>query len=579
MLVLQNNYFKLMCRKNIKLLIIALLLVLQIYGQQENLKQCFILPLTNPPVVSGNFGEPRNRHFHTGVDFSTYSEGHDVVAIADGFVSRINISPWGYGNAIYIDHPNGYTSVYAHLSKYNPEIQKFVNKIQYERSSFSIDTLLPSDLFKVKKGEVIAYTGNTGQSEGPHLHFEIRETSTEMPINPITTIYSFKDTRSPELSYLVLYPLNENSFINGSNQKQKFKLKKEKDAYYITEKELPQVVGMIGVGIAYVDRMDGTTNRYGAESVKLFEDDQLIYHSSIQKLDFSKQRAKNSMFDYQYYLEESMHVQKLFIEKGNDLSVYEYSVNNGVLYISPENKKEIKIFVQDYNSNISQLVFKLEGDKKEYPEVSNEGKLFLNADDDMVWIDEEFRLEFDSASLFHDYYLNIEKKTKSKYSYVYKIGEDFIMLKKDFRVQFFLNEDLLKIKDKLFICRINDGKFRYIESKVNQNFISAESSYFGEFYLWIDTTAPKITPVNISEGRDLSKASQISVEIEDDFSGIRNYNMYINDIWVLGQYDPRKKILTYYFDDKFPYSDEYIFKVVVEDNLNNISTYKAQFQY
>ncbi|MDD3741139.1 MAG: M23 family metallopeptidase, partial [Bacteroidales bacterium] len=476
-------------------LFIVLLLVLRVSGQEINLKNYFISPLNISPVLSGNFGEPRNRHFHTGVDFSTYSEGKDVLAIADGYVSRINISPWGYGNAIYIDHPNGYTSVYAHLSKYNPEIQKFVNKIQYERFSFSIDTLLPPDLFEVKQGDIIAYTGNTGQSEGPHLHFEIRETITEMPINPITTIYSFKDTRSPELSYLVLYPLNENSFINGSNQKQKFKLKKEKDAYYITEKELPQVVGMIGVGLAYVDRMDGTTNRYGAESVKLFEDDQLIYHSSIQKLDFSKQRAKNSMFDYQYYLDESMHVQKLFIEKGNDLSVYEYSVNEGIIYVSSGINKEIKITVNDYNSNTSQLVFKLKGDRNEYPEVSNEGKIFLSADDDMVWIDEEFRLEFDSASLFHDYYLNIEKIKKSKYSNLYKIGEDFIMLKRDFRVQFYLNEDLLKIKDKLFICRIHDGKYRYIESKVNQNFISAESSYFGEFYLWIDTTAPKITPV------------------------------------------------------------------------------------
>jgi hypothetical protein len=560
-------------------LFIVLLLVSRVSGQEISLKNYFILPLNISPVLSGNFGEPRNRHFHTGVDFSTYSEGKDVLAIADGYVSRINISPWGYGNAIYIDHPNGYTSVYAHLSKYNPEIQKFVRKIQYERSSFSIDTTLPPEMFKYKKGDIIAYTGNTGQSEGPHLHFEIRETLSEMPINPITTIYSFNDSRPPEFTFLVLYPLNNNSFIGEKNEKQIFTLKKDKDGIYICEKELPQVVGMIGVGLAYVDRMDGTSNRYGAESVKLFDGDQLIFHSVIQKLDFSKQRAKNSMFDYQYYLDESTHVQKLFIEKGNDLPVYEYSVNDGVFYISKGVNKKMKIIVKDYNSNTSQLVFNLTGDSNEYQEVVNTGGRLLKTEESLVWIDGGFRIEFDSASLFSDYYLKVGKKSKSKYSDRFIIGEDFIMLKKDFRIMFFLDEELMKFRDKLFICRVHNGNFRYLNSVIEQNFIKAESSYFGEFYLWIDTTAPKITPVNISEGKDLSKASQISVKIEDDLSGIKNYNMYINDKWVLGQYDPRKKTLAYYFDDKFPYSEKYIFKVVVEDNLNNSSEYQSQFKY
>lgn len=561
-----------------KCLIIGLLLVSGVYGQVGKYKNNFILPLRIEPALAGNFAEPRSRHFHTGIDFKTYSDGKDVLSVEDGYVYRIVVSPWGYGQALYVNHPDGYTSVYGHLSLFNSEIQKFVRKCQYENHSFSLDTVLNPKQFVFKRGDVIAFSGNTGFSEGPHLHFEIRETATDMPVNTVNTIFFFKDKTAPEITHLVLYPLSKNSFIGGKTEKQIFKLTMNKDGVYSCDKVLPAVSGIIGVGLAYVDRMDGSSNRYGAESVKLYKSGELIYHSSVQKLDFEKQRSKNSMFDYRYFLEDKLNVHKLFVEPGNDLPVFPYTVNDGYFSVPAGETKEIRMSVTDYNLNSSEVIINLTGDTKEYDTVCQPEGAVVKTDGSYIYADGGFRLEFDSASLYYDYELKVEKTAKWKYSDVYKVGEDFVVVKKDFRVMFFLDDELLKIKDKLFVGRKFDGDFSFIKSEVGQNFISASSSYFGEFYLWTDTIPPKITPQNIRESSNLSGAKSISLKIEDDMSGIKTFNMYVNDTWALGQYDPRNKMLTYFFDDKMPEAEKYTLKVIVEDNMGNISEYKVGFK-
>ncbi len=558
-------------------MLISICLIVRLYGQVGNYKQDFVKPLRIEQSLSGNFGEPRSRHFHSGLDYRTYSDGKDVVSIADGYVSRVLVSPWGYGMALYVTHPNGYTSVYGHLSKFTPDIAKFVKEIQYSKQSFSIDTTLSENKFVFKRGQTIAYSGNTGFSEGPHLHFEIRETITEHPVNPLETVYHVKDNIAPEVSKVIVYPLSEKSIVGGDNYKRSYKLKKQSKGKYSIDSNIG-VGGPIGIGVAYVDRMTGTHNRYGAEAVKLFVNGELVYHSVLDEIDFDKQRCKNSVFDYDYFLNDKLHVHKLYVEPNNDLKIFRYLVNDGVFYVPDGENRNVKIEIIDYSGNKSTVEFSLVGNDVCFLEESIEDTK-LRWDEPNFLIEDVCRVEIDSAVLFHDQKIELKKVKESKYSPIFKIGEENIPVKKDFKVSFYIPDEFTHLADKMFIVRERKGKYRYITPEYSQQYISASSSYFGNFHLWVDTIPPKIIPQNIYKNKNMKTSSFIEVEIEDDFSGIAKFDMFINDTWVLGKYDPRKKQLRYYFDSEMPILDKYKLKVVVVDNTGNIGVFNQDFKY
>lgn len=537
------------------------------FAQSLNLKKEFGYPLKFKTNLAGNFAEPRHRHFHSGIDFRTFQNGKEVVSVADGYIYRISVSPWGYGLAVYIAHANGYTSVYGHLQKFRADIQSFVRKIQYLNQSYSVDTILDPNLFELKKGEVFAYSGNTGHSEGPHLHFEIRESTTQNPINTVRSVYDFKDNLAPEISAIVLYPLANNSFINGKAEKVYLKVIK-KNGVFVCANKLPEISGLIGLGVAYVDKMNDTQNRYGAKTLSLFMDNEVIYKSNLEKISFDLQANKNSMFDFEYLLKEKLHVHKLFVEPGNQLLIFDKTINSGMFALSEKTSADFKVLISDYNNNTAELNFTLLKDNKEYGLIEKEGYL-VKYDTCFLYCDSEFRFETQSGSLFYDSYLKIQESEKKKFSPAYIVGDDYVAVNKDFKISFFINDKAYEYKDKLFIMREHNKKFNYLKPIFEQNFVSSYSSYFGKFYLSLDTIPPKISAIKPVKTYTEANLKYLSFKIEDDLSGISSYAIYINDNWVLTQYEPKTKTIFYEKDEYLKKADFYKIKVVVRDNCNN----------
>jgi hypothetical protein len=300
--------------------------------------QSFISPLKIPPALSANFGELRNNHFHSGLDFKTQQTvNKPVFAAEDGYISRIGVSPGGFGLSLYIDHPSGFTTVYGHLNRFSPEIAEYVIEQQYLKESYQVTLFPDKGRFAVKKGEQIALSSNSGGSGGPHLHFEIRETKTQDPLDPLLFIGKIlEDTRKPEIRGLAFYPLKEKGVVNSISDPAYININHTKTGEALPLAKHIEAWGQIGIGVKAYDRMNGQNNIYGVKHIRLFVDSVLIYSSKIDRFSFEKTRMINSFIDFEEWREKNSFFMKSYIEPGNNLPVYNKVINQGYIEIDKD---------------------------------------------------------------------------------------------------------------------------------------------------------------------------------------------------------------------------------------------------
>lgn len=555
--------------------IAILFLFVFFFGNAQNYpKNYFDSPLKIPIVLSGTFGELRNNHFHSGIDIKTQGkEGLKIYAPADGYVSRIKVAQWGFGKALYINHPNGYTTVYGHLQKFAPKIQKYVKSIQYKKESYATGNLFPkATKFPVKKGELIGYTGDTGGSGGPHLHYEIRDTASEHIINPMFFGMVPKDTRAPQLNKAIVYALEESSRVNNSNQNETIVLKNNGNNNYSTQAITAN--GYIGFGVNVFDRLNGANNKNGIFSLEMKVNGERYYYHDVETFSFAESKYINLLIDYKHYAKFRSRVQKTHKVQGNKLNIYKDLVDNGKVYIEPGVNYNVEIIAKDFKGNSSTLKIPVRGVQNNTIFTKIDTTAYkINAKEFNKFTKENVTIAFPKNTFYKDCYLDFEVKNG-----VAKVHEPNIPLDKRFTLTFDVSNYSEAEKKQLYIANINRKKYpRYQSTKKKANKFYTTSKTLGKYTLKKDTTKPKITLINFKNKQWISKLNLLKVRISDTGSGIKNYHATIDGKWVLMEFNHKRGILTYNFKDKKLVGSKHLFKLVVSDNVGNTKSLSATF--
>ena len=533
----------------------------------------FRSPLDIQLVLSGTFAELRSNHFHSGLDMKTNGkQGLKVYTAAAGYVSRIKISRYGYGKVLYITHPNGYTSVYAHLQKFSPKIEAFVKSKQYEKEQFEIELFPDPNTLRIETDELVALSGNTGGSSGPHLHFEIRDKNSR-PINPMLFGFDIKDTTPPELYHLYVYPLSDDSHIEGLHEKKKMRIIKQPNGNY--KAEPIAAYGTIGFGIVANDRQDYASNKNGLSKIKTFFNGKKSIEVDFKRFSFDETKHINRFIDYAHYRSKKQKIQKLFIEKNNPLSLFSFHEDNGNIRIIDSTNSAYTIKIQDFKNNKTTVQIPILGI---FQDVSKSDSIplhytYVNASESKVLEDQSFRAEIPAYALYDDIHLDFKVKNDTL-----TIHESSVPLKKSMTITFDASRFEPNDFAHLYIGRLSPyGKLYYTSTKRKGNTLTARTKYFGRYTIGRDDEGPKITPIKFKNGSWLSKYRYLKVKISDDISGIKNFRATVNGKWILMEYDPKTNTLTHDFNDNIIKDIKNNLKLIVTDNVGNSSKFELTF--
>lgn len=560
-----------------KLISTALLFLIPcgyIQAQEKTLPNPFDFPI----LLSGNFAELRANHFHSGIDFKTQgAEGKPIHAVQDGYVSRISVSPWGYGNCLYLTHPDGTTTVYGHLQGFSKEVAAYVLQQQYAQEKFAVNLFPTPEQFPVKKGEIIARSGNSGSSGGPHLHFEVRDTRSEDILDPLPFFKGqIKDHQAPQVSGVMVYPVAGKGIASHSPEKREIPLRPTgKNKKTEQQTEPIEAWGEIGFAIKCYDRMDQTSNVYGVRKITLSVDGEEIFRSDAGRFAFSDTRYINSLTDYALWKTKRSFFIKSFIEPGNKLPFLS-ARNRGIVNIQEERIYTFIYTLSDDLGNTTRIRIPVKGKKQDIPAVPTAGKeLFLWSKENRFGA-KGIRMVIPQGNLYQSFYQTYSvREDSTRLAPTHYLHDEPVALHGKARLSLRLNPqaDTLADKRQYGIVQWNKGKANWIGGTYSQGWVNGEIRELGAYTVRQDTEKPVITPL---QPANWNSRNGIRFKLSDNLSGVETYRGEIDGKFALFEMDKHSVVRYYPKKNNLP-AGKHQLKLVVTDACGNTAVYQGTY--
>ena len=534
---------------------------------QEKPENPFISPFDFPLLLSGNFGELRANHFHGGVDFKTQGVvGKPIRCIADGYISRVTVTPGGYGQAVYITHNNGYTSVHGHLHRFMTEVEQVVEAYQYEHETFAVDLTFGPEQFPLKQGDVFALAGNEGYSFGPHLHMELRRTDTGEYVDPLQFYTDkVKDTTAPRATHVVLYPQTGQGTVNGSAKKKVMAL---------AGQQAPVTAwGKIAAGIKAYDYMDGTSNNYGVRSVTLLVDSVEVFRSTVDGFLPNENRMINAWTDYEEYATRGSWFMRSQVLPGNTWRMLQADEEGGVVTINEERPYEFRYVLEDLYGNRRSYQFTVQG--KEQPiEPLHKGRHYLSWNRGNVVQQPGMELVIPKGMLYEDVDLNCKVIADSLgISFDYQLHDRPVPLHAGCKLMIGVRNYPITDMSKYYVVRKHKGRKASAGGYFEEGFMHTDIRELGTYSVAIDTIAPRIVPLNKPQW----KTGNIQFKIRDAETGIQNYKVYIDGKFALFKFSSKNAKLTSVHPARIKRGVKHTMEVVITDYCGNEAREEYQF--
>ncbi len=541
----------------------------------------FRSPVNNTIRLSGTFGELRPNHLHAGIDIKAANGkvGQPILAVAEGYISRVKVQAGGYGNVLYLSHPNGYTSVYAHLGKFPEAIATYVKSEQYRRKTFEVDLYPPKGKFAFNSGDKIGTLGMSGRSFGPHLHFEIRDSRTEKPINPLLFGIKVADDIAPRFHDLKVYHLNDR---HETIETQAFKLRKNGNTYSITGDTLLIGAWRVGLALKAYDHLNGANNWNGVYRMEMYQDDVLAYDFEMETFAFNESRYINAHLDYAEQVQHKSYFNRFFALPGNRLSIYKEKVEQGVITLSKGKSKKITMLAYDVAGNKTTLEFWVRRTEVQ-PSESKPYNYLLPFDEENLVTTNDLRLYLPKGTLYENLYLRYTTSAEGSsgvYSSVHHLGQSIIPIHRYFDLSLRAQglPDSLRSKAYIAYCG-KGGKVENCGGEWVDGLLKAKVRTLGDYCIMVDEKAPTITP--IAYQNNMKGFSRMSFKVRDNISTARNideftYEATVDGKWILLTYDSKRDLLSHYFDERTG-PGKHQLRLVVRDSRGNEKVLERTF--